>query len=171
MYTNRNIKNLKNKKMKIKKNLFAVLLIASTLISGCKPKDADIQANVEKKLRTNTEMTGPVTASVNDGVATISGECKDEACKAKCGELAASVKGVKSVVNNMTVPAPVVINPDDALRTGVTQAAAAYEGVTAEVSEGVVTLRGSIKRSDLSNLMQSINALQPKSVKNELQVK
>ncbi|MBA2561778.1 MAG: BON domain-containing protein [Chitinophagaceae bacterium] len=159
------------KKMKIRKILFAVLLMASTFIIGCKPKDADIQANVEKKIKTNTEMTGAVTASVNDGVATISGECKDEACKAKCGELTASVKGVKSVVNNMMVPAPVVINTDNALTTGARQAAAAYDGVTADVSDGVVTLRGSIKRSDLSKLMQSINALQPKSVKNELQVK
>ena len=156
--------------MKLKKMLFAVLLVALTF-NGCKPKDADIEANVVEKIKTNTAMTGTVTASVNDGVATISGECKDDACKAKCGELAASVKGVKSVVNNMNVPAPVVINTDDALTTGAKQAAAAYDGVTAEVSDGVVTLRGSIKRSDLSKLMQSINALQPKSVKNELQVK
>ena len=164
------IKNLKKKKMKIKQILFAILLMASSFIIGCKPKDADIQADVEKKLTTNTEM-GAVTASVSNGVATISGECKDEACKAKCGEMAASVKGVKSVVNNMTVPAPVVINTDNALTTGATQAVAAYNGVTADVSDGIVTLRGSVKRSDLPKLMQSINALNPKSVKNELQVK
>ncbi len=156
--------------MKLKKFLFA-LLISSTFIFGCQKKDADIQADVEKKLKSNTEMASTVSASVTDGVATISGECKDEACKAKCGELAASVKGVKSVVNNLTVPAPVEINTDNALITGANQAVTAYPGVTAEVSGGVVTLRGSIKRSQLANLMQAINALQPKSVNNELQVK
>ncbi|MEO7802320.1 MAG: BON domain-containing protein [Ginsengibacter sp.] len=157
--------------MKLSNFLLSALLAVILLFAGCKPKDADIKANVEEKLKTNTEMTTPATVSVTDGVATLIGECKDDACRTKCGELANSAKGVKSVVNNMTVPAPVVINTDDALTTGAKQAVAAYSGVTADVSDGVVTLRGSITRANLTKLMQSITALQPKSIKNELQVK
>lgn len=157
--------------MKLSKFLLSVLLAITLFFAGCKPKDADIKANVEEKLKTNTEMTTPATVSVTDGVATLTGECKDDACKAKCEELAKSAKGVKSVVNNLTVPAPVVINTDDALSTGAKQAVAAYNGVTADVSGGVVTLRGSITRDNLTKLMQAITALQPKSIKNELQVK
>ncbi len=157
--------------MKLSKFLFSAALATSLFFAGCKAKDADIKTNVEEKLKTNTEMATPASVNVTDGVATLTGECKDETCKSKCGELAASAKGVKSVVNNMTVPAPVVINTDDALTTGAKQAVAAYSGVTADVSGGVVTLRGSIARDNLTKLMQAITALQPKSIKNELQVK
>src|ERR1044072_4488031 len=97
--------------MKITKFLFSILLMSSMFIMGCGPKDADIKASVEEKLKTNTDMTGPMTVAVNDGVVTITGECKDEACKAKCEERAKGVKGVKSVVNNCTVPPPPVPQP------------------------------------------------------------
>ena len=157
--------------MKLSKFLFSALLAVLLFFAGCKPKDADIKANVEEKLKTNTEMATPASVSVTDGVATLTGECKDEACKSKCAELASSANGVKSVVNNMSVPAPVTINTDDALTTGAKQAVAAYNGVSADVSGGIVTLRGSITRDNLTKLMQSITALQPKSINNELQVK
>ena len=156
--------------MKFRQTLFA-LLASLTMIFGCGQKDSDIQANVDEKLKSNSEMTTPATTTVKDGVVTISGVCKDETCKAECEKLAAGVKGVKSVINNMTVPAPVVTKPDETLITGANQAVAAYEGVTAEVANGIITLRGSIKRTDLPKLMQAISGLQPKSVNNQLQVK
>ena len=111
--------------MKITKIMFSILLMSSLFFIGCGQKDADIKAAVEEKLKTNTEMTRPMTVSVTDGVVTLSGECKDEACKAKCEELAKSVKGVKSVVNNAVaaaVPVPVQVATDDALTTGVKDA-------------------------------------------------
>ena len=61
------------------------------LFISCGQKDSDIKASVEEKLKTNTDMAGPMTVAVNDGVVTISGECKDDACKAKCEDLAKSV--------------------------------------------------------------------------------
>lgn len=159
--------------MKITKIIFSLLLMSSMLFIGCGQKDSDIQASVEEKLKANTEMGTAMTASVKDGVVTLSGECKDEACKAKCEELAKSVKGVKSVVNNATIAAaaPVQVSTDDALTTGVRDATKDHPTVTATVNAGVITLTGDIKRDQLSKLIQTLNTLNPVKIENKLTIK
>jgi len=62
--------------------------------------------------------------------------------------------------------APVVISPDDALNKGLQDATKDYPGVTATVSNGEVTLTGTIKKERLPKLMQSVHALNPKKVNN-----
>jgi hypothetical protein len=54
---------------------------------------------------------------------------------------------------------------------GVDAAIANYAGITADINDGVVTLRGDIKRADLQKLMVSLNALRPKKIDNQLSVK
>ena len=46
-----------------------------------------------------------------------------------------------------------------------------FPGVTATVDNGEVTLTGNIKRDDLPRLMQSVQALNPKKVNNNLTIK
>lgn len=46
-----------------------------------------------------------------------------------------------------------------------------FPGVTATVNNGEVTLTGNIKRDDLPRLMQSVQALSPKKVNNNLTIK
>ena len=119
-------------------------------------------------------MTTPLTVSVTDGVVSLSGQCKDEACKAKCEELAKSAKGVKSVVNNAvvaTTSAPVQTSTDDALTTGVKDATKDHPTVQASVNNGVVTLTGEIKRDQLQKLMQTLNTLNPVKIENKLTIK
>jgi hyperosmotically inducible protein len=91
--------------MKLTKLLMAVAIIATISFVSCKPKDADIKAKIEEVIKADAMMTG-TTVEVKDGVATISGTCKDDACKAMCEKNIAAVKGVKSVVNNCTVAPP-----------------------------------------------------------------
>jgi hyperosmotically inducible periplasmic protein len=91
--------------MKFSKIAIAMLITASLALTSCKPKDADIKAAIETALKADVSAATTMVDVVN-GVATISGECKDEACKASCEKLVAAVKDVKSVVNNCTV-APV----------------------------------------------------------------
>ena len=43
---------------------------------------------------------------VKDGVVTLSGQVKDEAAKSSAETTAKGVKGVKSVINNLTVAPP-----------------------------------------------------------------
>ncbi len=148
-----------------------VTAVSSFLLTSCKgPSDSDIQNSVNEKLTSNPG----INASVTDGVVTLTGECADENCKSASETAVKSVKGVKSVTNNITIappPAPVTITADDPLKQGVDAALSNYTGVTADVNDGVITLRGDIKRADLQKLMVKLNALRPKKIDNQLSVK
>ncbi|MBA2499325.1 MAG: BON domain-containing protein [Chitinophagaceae bacterium] len=146
------------------------IMLSLGVFTACKNKnnDQDIQASISEKLPMG------VNASVQEGVVTLSGSCPDANCRTSAEQTAKDVKGVKSVTNNISVSvvgtAPVDIATDDALTSSVNAAVSAYPGVNATVNDGVVTLTGTIKRSDLQALMQSIQALNPKRVENQLTV-
>lgn len=161
--------------MKITKILIAVFLSASVLFLSCKPKDSDVQAKITEKFAAAPECAG-ASATVADGVATLTGEVKDDASRNTAETTAKGVKGVKSVVDNLTVtppppPPPAAVNPDSALTQGVTDATKDFPTVTATVNNGEITLTGSIKRSDLTKLMQTLNTLKPSKINNQLTIK
>jgi osmotically-inducible protein OsmY len=84
-----------------------------------------------------------------------------------------AIDGVKSISDDATVtppPAPVQITPDQQLTTDVMSEVSNYPGVSASVTNGVVTLTGTIKRSDLPQLLQAINGLHPQKVENNLTI-
>jgi osmotically-inducible protein OsmY len=159
--------------MKMKSILLGMFLAFSLV--ACGPKDADIQKDINEKVR---DMPG-VHVDVQDGVATISGICKDDAFKQNVENTVKGIKGVKSVVNNCDIPAPdeepaaaaVIINSDATLDKSVSDLVKAYDGVSATVVGGVVTLSGEIKRNELQPLMQSLQELKPKKVENKLTIK
>jgi hyperosmotically inducible protein len=150
-------------------------IIPGILVSSCKEKDSKIQAAVEASLKSSG--MPEISANVKDGVATLTGECKNDADKAAVESMIAKVKGVKQVVNNCTVApppvvsAPVVIAADDPLSKGVTDAIKDYPGVKADVKDGVVTLTGDIKRAQLQKLMETLHTLKPKKIDNKLTIK
>lgn len=162
--------------MKITKIFFALFFSASILFFSCKPKDSDVQAKITEKFAATSELTG-ASATVTDGVATLTGEVKDDAAKTQAETTAKDIKGVKSVVDNLTVTPPpppplsTVINPDSTLTQGVTDATKDFPTVTATVNNGVITLTGNIKRSDLPKLMQSLSSLKPGKINNQLTIK
>jgi osmotically-inducible protein OsmY len=148
----------------------ASAIVLSLAFVACGPKDADIKASVD------TAIAGVqgVTVTVAEGVATISGQFADEAAKTSTEALVKGVKGVKSVVDNATVtppPAPVVISPDEMLKNNVTAALKDFSTLTADVKDGVVTLTGEVKKTDLPKVMQALSALQPKKIENKATVK
>ena len=153
-------------------NRTLLLLTAATLtlsVAGCGPKDADIAASATQAL---ASVPG-ATVSVANGVATITGEVADSAARSAAEAAVTAVKGVKSVVNNVTVtpPAPVVISADDSLKTNVAAALKDYPTLTADVKDGVVTLTGEIQRTALPKVMQALSALRPKKIDNKATVK
>lgn len=162
--------------MKIAKVLMAVAIITTTGFLSCKPKDADIKTDVESKLSTQTDLSNPM-ASVTDGVVTISGDCKDPATKTESEKLAMDVKGVKSVVNDINVVAPppppmsVDMSADSTLTQAVSDAVKDFNGVTADIKDGVVTLTGTINKTALPKLMQTLNSLKPRKIENNLTIK
>jgi hyperosmotically inducible periplasmic protein len=162
--------------MKLTNVLMAVAVSATVGFVSCKPKDADIKASIDKAIQENGDMKG-LTVDVKDGVATLSGTCGDEACKAKCAGAVKGMKGVKEVINNISVPppppppAPVVIAADDPLAKAVADAIKDHPTVTADVKDGVITLTGEIKKDALKKLMPLLQSLKPKKVANQLTVK
>lgn len=157
----------------VSRNWLWVAVIA-LLFASCKPSDEKIAEAVKAKIGA---VASTINVSVADGVATLTGEVKDEATKAAAETALQGIKGLKSVVNSLTVPPPppppVVINPDDVLRKGIDSvfAAKSIKGVTAAVAEGVVTLTGTIKKSELTKVMQAANELKPKKVLNQMTIK
>lgn len=148
-----------------------VCLIGFFQLQSCKEKnkDADINAAIQSKTQTDANLAG-VNATVADGVVTLTGQCADENCKTNAESAVKDIDGVKKVVNNITV-APVNINPDQELTSGVQRITARYEGVEGEVNDGVITLRGQLKRDSLQQLMMDLNALRPKKIENQLVLK
>ncbi len=157
--------------MKLTKLLMAVIFAATLAIAGCKTSDADIKTKIEKTIAADGMMTG-TTVEVKDGVATISGECKDDACKVHCETTIAAIKDVKSVVNNCTVPAPVVVEAPPASLTTVLDAATQQKvkdglkdinGVTVEFSEDKAVLSGEVTKANRMKIMQMLASAKVKS--------
>ena len=138
----------------------AVVVSATMLFVSCKPKDADIKANVEKALKADPMMSNTMV-DVKDGVVTMSGECKDDACKAMCEKTVAGVKGVKSVVNNCMVappppppPASLSTTIDAAKMQQVKDGLKDMPGVTVEFVGDKAVLKGAVTDKQRLTIMQ-----------------
>ena len=153
------------------KKLSTSLLLAGALVialgfTACKKKakDADIKAAIETALKADPMSAGTMV-SVDKGIATISGECKDEACKTHCADLVKGVKGVKEVVNNISIapPPPPVVNADDeALNKGLTDALKDHPGVKFSISDGKIVLTGEIAKAKWVAVKQMLDKLKSK---------
>lgn len=151
--------------------LLSVLLLGG--LYSCKPNDQKLQKEVETVL---TSAYQGISSTVKDGVATIQGVVESDEAKAAIEKAISAVKGVKSVVNNISVKKPeppVTINPDEVLTTTITNAlsVAGYKGVNVAVADGEVTLTGDLAKSDLTKVMQIANEAKPKKVINQLNLK
>ena len=150
--------------MKLTKLLMVVVVAATMLFVSCKPKDADIKANVEKALKADPMMAN-TTVDVKDGVVTMGGECKDDACKAMCEKTVHDVKGVKSIVNNCTVAAPPPPPPaslsttiDATKMQQVKDGLKDIAGVTVEFAGDKAVLKGSVTSANRMKIMQMLAA-------------
>ncbi len=150
--------------MKLTKLLMVVVVSTAMLFISCKPKDADIKAAVEKALKADPSMTG-TTVDVKEGVVTIGGECKDDACKTGCEKIAAEVKGVKSVVNNCTVappppppPASLTTTIDATKMQQVKDGLKDIAGITVEFVGDKAVLKGEVTKANRMKIMQMLAA-------------
>jgi len=158
--------------MKMTKLLMAMAIAATIGFVSCSPKDADVKTAVETQLKAKPDMTGAMV-DVKDGVATLTGECKDDACKADCEKIAQGVKGVKSVINNLTIiappppppPAPASLSTllDEATQQKVKDGLKDIKGVTVEFVEDKAVLTGTVTKADRMKIMQMLSAAKVKS--------
>jgi len=145
-------------------------VVATLFLASCAPKDADIETAVKAK------EASEISVAVAKGEVTLTGEVADDAAKAKAEVIAKAEKGVKSVVNNITVKpvvaaVPVVIAEDATLVKNVADATKDFPTVKTAIKDGVVTLTGTINKTSLVKLMQQLSALKPKKIDNQLIVK
>lgn len=164
----------------MKKSVFTFLVplaIAFVMVS-CSPSDEQVTESVQQALSANTSLS-PVSASVEKGVVTLTGEVENEDLKQQAESSVKGIKGVKSVVNSLTVkpkgPSPEELrrNADTALLTKVNENLSTYkvQGVTASVTDSIVTLTGSIKRAELQNAMKAAMESGAAKVENKLTIK
>ena len=159
--------------MKLTKVVLAVVVAATLSFASCKPKDADIKAKIEETIKGDKMMTG-ATVDVKDGVATISGEVMDTACKSYCEKTIGGIKGVEKVVNNCTVmpppppPAPpmpvsVTTTLDDATKQKVKDGLKDIKGVTVTFDADKAILVGEVSKADRMKIMQMLSSAKVKS--------
>lgn len=157
-------------------SLFLVGLL--TLLIACKPSDEKITAAVKTALGTNAALS-PVTATVKEGIVTLTGEVETDEVKALAESSLAGLKGIKSIINSLTVkpkgPSSEELQKmaEDALLSKVNENFATYkvEGITATVANGVVTLRGEITRANLQNAMKAAMESGATKVENQMTIK
>lgn len=151
------------------KNLLSILVLSGSLAMttvSCKSNisDADLRTKVESSISNNPG----VMVDVKDGVVTLSGTVatEDERMAVENSVKSADSKGVKSVVNNITVQqSQIDINTNDAdLNAKVVDATKDFPSVSATVKDGVITVTGNVEQARVQVLKQSLDALSPKRV-------
>jgi osmotically-inducible protein OsmY len=158
-----------NKKLSV---LVVFALMLSVFAAACGKKDSDIQKAVQDKL-TADGVTG-VTATVKDGVATLSGEVADITVKSKAENSAKGVDGVKSVTNNITLkplptPTPPIADPALTGKVSENLKKAGCTGATVSVENGKVTIKGSVPAAKYAECIQTVNESGVGSIDNQLQ--
>lgn len=150
------------------KQAFSLFLLSGALTLGvvsCKSKvsDADLKAKVETVTSTNPN----VSVDVKDGVVTLSGvvSSEDEKIALENSAKATDAKSIKSLVNNITVQAPIVVNTNDAdLAAKIVDATKDFPTVQATVKDGIITVTGSVEQARIQTLKQALDGLNPKRV-------
>ena len=157
--------------MKIK--ILTVFSLAIVLIAAaCGKSDADLQKAVADKLAADS-ITG-VTATVNDGVATLTGQVADITVKNKAAASARSVEGIKSVTDNTTLrplPTPVPAPADPMLKGKVEEnlRKAGCTGATVTIADGTVTLSGTVPEAKFAECVKVVNESGAGRLNNQLQ--
>ena len=151
---------------KFKHNFAILLLLFAAVSCNNKPNDTEIQGNVTKTLQVNKNYAG-VNSTVKDGTVSLTGTCEGDNCAADIESKIKDLNGVQKVENNITKDN----STDLTLRTSVLSIITKYPGVQADVSEGVIVLRGNIDRVNLQSLMSDLGVLHPKKIDNQLVVK
>jgi len=154
----------------------AIVVCLAALLGACKkaPDDATLTSSVKSQLSSQSPaLASMVNVDTKAGVVTLAGNVDNEAAKSQAEQIAKGVPDVKSVINNLTVKAPIVVSEDPKIKSAVDANLAKYDvnGVTANVADGQVTLTGEIPRAKLQDAMKAANEANPKKVVNELTIK
>jgi hypothetical protein len=145
-----------------------LLLFSFSFFAACngKPSDTEMQQSIIKQLSGN-ENYKEVAISVKDGAVTLNGNCAGENCVTEIGKIVKENKYVSSVINNIQEKSTI---PAVSLNTSLQRIISHYPGIQGEISNSIITLKGSITRENLPLLMKEISALHPRKVDDQIAV-
>ena len=148
-----------------------ISIAAVLFMVACGKSDADLTTAVNAKLKADG-VTG-ITATVKDGVATLTGEAADQTVKTKAEASAKAVEGVKSVVNSATLKPLPVATPaaaDPALTGKITEdlKKAGCTGASVTVVNGKVTVTGEVPNAKYATCIQTIQQSGITGIDNQL---
>lgn len=148
---------------------FIMALIGFGLYS-CAPSDEKVQREAQSAL---TAVQPELKVLVKNGIATVVGTVVSEEAKAEAEEVVKNVPSVKSVVSEIVVEQPVVVNPDEELQKIIAASldVAGFKDIVVAVKDSAVTLTGEVKRADKQKVLQIVNNIKPKKVDDQLKVK
>lgn len=160
--------------MKRARKIFTALVFSATtlLVGACgsgRP-DAEIQSDIESQIQQNAELSS-VSATVVDGDVTLLGQCKSDKAREEAEKSIKDVAGVGKVTNNIMVSQNFMVTSDADLRDNAKRVASKYGDVQTAVNNGIITLRGEIRKSKVQQLMMDLSALRPLRIENQLLVK
>ena len=161
--------------MKVFRSLSMALLVLALGIGATSCNnvtDAEVQSAAQELLASNPELDN-VLVTVENKVATLTGTVADDATKSYAESTVAGVENVKSVVNQIEVvpAAPDYTSLDDSINAALANLLKEYNKVTATVKDGVIKLKGEIKKSEQSGLLEKLNALNPIQIVDSTTVK
>ena len=153
------------------KFLTVLMLAIAVMAAACGKSDADITKAVTDKLK--ADGVNGVTATVKDGVVTLTGEVADVTVKSKAEESAKAVEGVKSVTNSVTtkpLPTATPAAADPALTGKITEdlKKAGCTGATVTVVNGKVTVTGEVPSAKYATCIQTIQQSGITGIDNQL---
>ena len=153
------------------KFLTVLMLAIAVMAAACGKSDADISKAVTDKLK--ADGVSGVTATVKDGVVTLTGEVADVTVKSKAEASAKSVEGVKSVTNSVTtkpLPTATPAAADPALTGKITEdlKKAGCTGATVTVVNGKVTVTGEVPSAKYATCIQTIQQSGITGIDNQL---
>lgn len=153
------------------KFLTVLMLSIAIMAAACGKSDADITKAVTDKLKADG-VTG-VTATVKDGVVTLTGEVADVTVKSKAEGSAKTVEGVKSVTNSLTtkpLPTATPAAADPALTGKITEdlKKAGCTGASVSVVNGKVTVTGEVPGAKYATCIQTIQQSGITGIDNQL---
>jgi hyperosmotically inducible periplasmic protein len=153
------------------KFLTVLMLAIAVMAAACGKSDADITKAVTDKLK--ADGVSGVTATVKDGVVTLTGEVADVTVKSKAEASAKTVEGVKSVTNSVTtkpLPTATPAAADPALTGKITEdlKKAGCTGATVTVVNGKVTVTGEVPSAKYATCIQTIQQSGITGIDNQL---
>jgi BON domain len=102
--------------MRTKASVHAILMLALglTVLAGCsrKPSDAQVASEIQNKIYSDSAIHGrQIEVQTANGVVTLSGDVSSDTERAAAASDAATIEGVKTVVNNLQVKEAEVSHP------------------------------------------------------------